>query len=126
MKARRARGFIIADALVSVALAAMTATLAITLLIWTTRALDQAQTRIGAARVMERLYEEARLASRGDLAGTHEGVIGRYHWRRTGLGTGARAFGYGPERVRLEVRWSTAMRGNRDVVEALIIPGSAS
>ena len=69
-------GFILAEALVSLGLAALTGALALTLLVWAARTIDRAGARMEAATVIERLYEEARLASPADLRAVTSGTAG--------------------------------------------------
>ncbi|MDQ0465743.1 type II secretory pathway pseudopilin PulG [Caulobacter ginsengisoli] len=119
------RGYILVDALVSVALAAVTGAVAVTLLVWTAHSLERSKARLEAATVVERLYEEARLASPVQLASPAGGQIGRYRWRRLPLGLVDRPFGAGPQRVRLEVTWRAGGRPQSDRVEAWITGGGA-
>jgi type II secretory pathway pseudopilin PulG len=124
-RSRRARGFILVDALVSVALAALTGAVAVTLLVWTARSLDRSQARLEAAALVERLYEEARLASPDDLSAAASGQAGRYRWRRLPLGLVDRPFGAGPQRIRLEVAWRAGGQPQSSHVEAWITGGGS-
>lgn len=117
---RSVRGYILVDALVSVALAAITGAVATTLLVWTTQSLDRSKARIEAAAVVEQLYEEARLASPADLAGPASGQAGRYRWRRTPLGLVDPAFGAGPRRIRLDLSWRAGGQAQYSRVEAWV------
>jgi type II secretory pathway pseudopilin PulG len=81
-RARTARGYVLAEALVSAALASLAGVLAVTLLIWSARAIDRAQAAEGAMRVLDRLYQESRLASPAALAQPASGYVGRYQWVR--------------------------------------------
>jgi type II secretory pathway pseudopilin PulG len=119
------RGYILIEALVSVALAAVTGAVAVTLLVWTARTMERSQTRIEAAALVERLYEEARLASPADLAAPAAGQAGRYRWRRQPLGLVDRSLGGGPERVRLDVSWRAGGQPQASHVEAWITGGGS-
>jgi type II secretory pathway pseudopilin PulG len=122
---RARRGFILVEALVSVALAGLTAAAAITLLVWTARTIDRAQARMDAATVVERIYEEARLAGPAGLGAPASGVSGRFRWRRMPLGLFDRTFGAGPRRIRIEVTWTAGARPDRSVIEALVTGAGA-
>ncbi len=122
---RRVRGFILVEALVSVALAALTGAVAVTLLVWTAQSLERSQARLEAATLVEQLYEEARLATPADLGRPADGQIGRYHWRRLPLGLVDQPFGAGPERVRLDVTWRAGGRPQTSHVEAWITGGGS-
>ena len=117
---RRADGYILVDALVSVALAALTGAVATTLLVWTAQSLDRSRARTEAAGLVERLYEEARLESPSELDGPETGTAGRYRWRRVPLGLVDRPFGAGPRRVRFELAWQAGGRPQSSRVEAWI------
>ncbi|MDB5469209.1 MAG: hypothetical protein JWR84_769 [Caulobacter sp.] len=118
------QGFILAEALVSLGLAALTGTLALTLLVWAARTIDRAQARMAAATVIERLYEEARLTSQADLRAVASGRTGRYRWRRLPRGAVEIANPNGAQRVRLEVTWSAGARPDRSAIDAVIVGGS--
>ena len=120
----RKQGFILAEALVSLGLAALTGTLAVTLLVWAARTIDRAQARMAAATVIERLYEEARLTSPADLRAVASGRSGRYRWRRLPRGPVEIASPGGAQRVRLEVTWSAGARPDRSAIDAVVVGGS--
>lgn len=119
-RGRRAGGYILVDALVSVALAALTGAVATTLLVWTAQSLDRSRARLEAAGLVERLYEEARLASPAELDSPETGTAGRYRWRRVPLGLVDRPLGAGPRRVRFELAWQAGGRPQGSRVEAWI------
>jgi type II secretory pathway pseudopilin PulG len=120
----RKSGFILAEALVSLGLAALTGTLALTLLVWAARTIDRAQARMAAATVVEQLYEEARLTTPADLRAVTSGRTGRYRWRRLPRGPVERSIPNGAQRVRLEVTWTAGARPDRSVIDAVIVGGS--
>lgn len=120
----RRGGFILADALVSLGLAALTGALALTMLSWAARTIDRAQARMAAATVIERLYEEARLTTPADLRAMTSGRTGRYRWRRLPRGPVDIASPDGAQRVRLEVTWMAGARPDRSAIDAVIVGGS--
>ena len=120
----RKSGFILAEALVSLSLAALTGTLALTLLVWAARTIDRAQARMAAATVVEQLYEQARLTTPADLRAMTSGRTGRYRWRRLPRGPVEAASPNGAQRVRLEVTWTAGARPDRSVIDAVIVGGS--
>lgn len=120
----RRGGFILAEALVSLGLAALTGALALTLLVWAARTIDRAQARMEAATVIERLYEEARLATPADLRAMTAGSAGRYRWRRLPRGPVEAAQPNGAQRVRLEATWSAGGRPDRSAIEAVVAGAS--
>jgi type II secretory pathway pseudopilin PulG len=117
-------GFILAEALVSLGLAALTGALALTLLVWAARTIDRARARMEAATVIERLYEEARLATPADLRAVTSGTSGRYRWRRLPRGPVEIAQPNGAQRVRLEAIWTAGGRSDRSAIEAVIVGAS--
>lgn len=122
---KRVKGYILVDALVSVALAALTGAVATTLLVWTAHSLERSQARGEAAVLMQRLYEEARLASPADLAAPAGGQAGGFRWRRTPLGLVDRPFGAGPQRVRLDLAWRAGGEAQASHIEAWVTPPGA-
>lgn len=119
------RGFILVDALVSVALAALTGAVATTLLVWTAQSLDRSRARLEAAVLMERLYEEARVASPAELTGPAAGEAGRFRWRRTPLGPVDRTAAGGPERLRFDVAWRAGGQPQSSRIEAWVRGGGS-
>ncbi|HZZ88272.1 MAG TPA: hypothetical protein VFE13_08040, partial [Caulobacteraceae bacterium] len=78
-----------------------------TLLIWSAQAIDRAQSSVGAMRVIERLYEESRLATPDDLGRPSSGTYGRFQWIRSpGRPLGDES-AYAPTPVRFFVRWTS-------------------
>lgn len=120
----RRGGFILAEALVSLGLAALTGALAVTLLIWAVRTIDRAQARMAAATVIERLYEEARLTTPADLRAVASGKTGRYRWRRLPRGPVDVTHPDGAQRVRLEATWTAGARPDRSGIDAIVVGGS--
>ncbi|WGM40228.1 hypothetical protein [Caulobacter sp. NIBR1757] len=118
------KGFILAEALVSLGLATLTGALALTLLVWAARTIDRAQARMAAATVIERLYEEARLTTPADLRAMTSGRMGRYRWRRLPRGPVEVSSPDGAQRVRLEVTWTAGARPDRSAIDAVIVGGS--
>ncbi len=117
-------GFILAEALVSLGLAALTGTLSLTLLVWAARTIDRAQARLAAATVVERLYEEARLTTRADLRAVTSGRTGRFSWRRLPRGPVEFTRPDGAQRIRLEVTWTAGARPDRSAIDAVVVGGS--
>ena len=127
------RGYILAEALVSAALASLAGALAVTLLIWSAQSIDRSQSALGAIRVLDRLYEEARLATPDALGRPASGYIGRYQWVRIG-GRSLDDTAYdadpkladAPMPVRFYVQWSAAGRTERRTLQAIVRPASAA
>ena len=122
---RSAAGFILAEALVSAAIAGLAATLAILVLITVAGQLERAAAERGAARLTRAVYEEARLASAAQLKGVATGQVGRYGWLRNGGGALSRDLPDSPVNVRIDVRWTVHGRAYRHSVQAVIAPTSA-
>lgn len=118
-------GFILAEAVVSLSLAALTGALSLTLLTWAVRAIDRGEARMGAATVIEQIYEEARVASPAQLATTASGRIGRYQWRRIPQGPVDRRVPNGAQRIRLEATWTAGARPDRSVIGAVVTGAGA-
>ena len=121
---QRVRGYILAEALVSAALASLAGALSVTLLIWSAEAIDRSQSSVGAVRLLDRLYEEARLLPPDDLNRPASGVDGRYQWVRAP----GRALGdetaYAPVPVRLVVQWTAGGRVERRAIQAVVRPAA--
>ena len=120
---RRLRGYVLAEALISAAIASLAGVLSVTLLIWSVEAIDRAQSTVGAVRVLERLYEESRLLSPDELGRPGSGVFGRYQWIRSpghSLGDGA----YAPVPVRFFVQWISGARVERREIQVILRPGA--
>ncbi len=126
----RAGGYILAEALVSAALASLAGVLAVTLLIWSAQTIDKAQSSLGAIRVLDRLYEESRLASPDALGRPASGVLGRYQWVRVpgrplgeapGLAPDPK-FVDAPTPVRFFVQWTAAGKTERRQLQAIVRP----
>jgi len=120
-----ARGFILAEAVVSTAIAGLAATLAIIVLITVSGQLERASAERGAARLTQAVYEEARLASAAQLNGVATGQIGRYSWLRKGSGPVNRDLPDSPVDVRIDVRWAVRGQPYKHSVRAVIAPASA-
>lgn len=124
------RGYILAEALVSAALASLAGVLAVTLLIWSAESIDRAQSSLGAMRALDRLYEEARLETPADLGRPRSGVVGRYQWIRVPGRSLADAsalppdpkFVNAPVPVRFVVQWAAGGRTQRRQLEAIVRP----
>jgi hypothetical protein len=125
-KAARARGYILAEALVSAAIASLAGALAVTLLIWSAEAIDRAQSGVGATRELDRLYEESRLMTPDDLGRPASGVAGRYHWVRSPTAPLDRDNVYSPVPVRFTVRWMSGGRLEQMSVQAIVRPSPAA
>ena len=125
MKRRRCeRGYVLAEALISAAIASLAGVLSVTLLIWSAQAIDRAQSSIGAMRTLERLYEESRLATPDDLNRPRSGVLGRYQWIRAPGRPLADDTPYAPVPVRFVVRWTAAGRVETRQFQAVVRPGA--
>jgi len=121
---RRLRGYILAEALISAAIASLAGALSVTLLIWSTEAIDRSQSSIGAMRVLDRLYEESRLLTPDDLGRPASGVLGRYQWvRAPGQPLGFEA-PYSPVPVRFFVQWTAGGRVERRTLQAVLRPAA--
>jgi hypothetical protein len=126
----RARGYVLAEALVSAALASLAGGLAVTLLVWSAASVDRAQSAEGAIRVLDRLYEESRIETPDALGRPASGFIGRYQWVRVpgqslgeapGLADDPK-FAYAPVLVRFVVQWRAAGRTERRQLQATVRP----
>ena len=125
-------GYVLAEALVSAALATLAGVLAVTLLIWSAESIERSQSSLGAIRVLGRLYEESRLASPDALGRPASGVIGRYQWVRApsrplgeapGLALDPQ-FADSPMPVRFSVQWTAAGRPQRQQLQAIVRPAA--
>ena len=118
------RGYILAEALISAAIASLAGVLAVTLLIWSAEAIDRSQSSVGAMRALGRLYEESRLLTPDELNRPGSGVLGRYQWIRSP----SRALGdetpYAPVPVRFFVQWTSGGKVERRTIQAVIRPGA--
>ncbi|HVN02369.1 MAG TPA: hypothetical protein VMT68_19375 [Caulobacteraceae bacterium] len=122
MRRRAARGYILAETMVSAALAGLCGAMAVTLLVWASAAIDRAQSSVGAMRALERLYEEARLLPANELGRPANGVMGRYAWiRAPGPALDATAPD-APIPVRFLVQWTAAGRLERRGLQAVVRP----
>ncbi len=128
------RGYVLAEALVSAALASLAGVLAVTLLIWSARSIDRSQSAEGAVRVLDRLYQECRLASPDALGRPASGYVGRYQWVRIpgrALSDGAGQepdpkLADSPIPVRLVVQWTAGGRPDRRQLQAIVRPAIAA
>jgi hypothetical protein len=126
---RRGAGYVLAEALVSAAIASLAGALSVTLLIWSAEKIDQAQSSLGAIRVLDRLYEEARLASPDALARPANGRLGRYQWVRApgrALGDAGAPpdpkLADAPIPVRFVVAWPAGGKLERRQLQAIVRP----
>ena len=123
MTRRRPRGYILAEALVSAALASMAGALSLTLLIWSAESIDRSQSSIGAMRALDRLYEESRLLTPDALGRPASGMLGRFQWVRSpGRPLGDAPYAAVP--VRFVVQWTAGGRVERRAIEAVVRPGA--
>jgi type II secretory pathway pseudopilin PulG len=124
------RGYVLAEALVSAALASLAGVLAVTLLIWSARSIDRSQAAEGAIRVLDRLYQESRLASPEALGRPGSGYVGRYQWvripsRPLGDDPGQPPdpkFADSPIPLRFVVQWTAGGRTDRRQMQAIVRP----
>jgi hypothetical protein len=121
---RRARGYILAEALVSAAIASLAGLLSVTLLIWSAEAIDRAQSSVGAMRVLSRLYEESRLLTPDDLGRPASGYLGRYQWVRSPGPSLDRDRDYSPAPVHFTVQWTAGGRVERRQLQAIVRPSA--
>jgi hypothetical protein len=119
-----ARGYILAEALISAAVASLAGGLSVALLIWSAEAIDRSQSSVGAMRVLERLYEESRLLAPDALNRPATGVLGRYQWIRSPSRGLADDLTYSPVPVRFVVQWISGGRVERRQIQAIIRPGA--
>lgn len=125
------RGYVLAEALISAAIASLAGVLSVTLLIWSAEAIDRAQSSVGAMRVLSRLYEESRLLTPAALGRPASGMLGRYQWVRAPQPSLAEQSGlavdpklaYAPVPVRFFVRWTSAGRVEQRELAAVVRPG---
>jgi hypothetical protein len=123
-RTRGARGYILAEALISAAIASLTGLLSVTLLIWSAEVIDRAQSSVGATRQLARLYEESRLLTPDDLGRPGSGVLGRYTWVRSPGPPLDRDNPYSPAPVRFTVQWMAGGRLERMSVQAIVRPSA--
>jgi type II secretory pathway pseudopilin PulG len=123
-KRRGARGYILAEALVSAAIASLAGLLSVTLLIWSAEAVDRAQSTVGATQVLSRLYEEARTLTPDDLARPASGAMGRYSWVRSPGASLDRDNDYSPAPVHFVVQWMAGGQPQRMLLETVIRPSA--
>jgi hypothetical protein len=120
---RHLRGYVLAEALISAAIASLAGALSVTLLIWSAEAIDRSQSSIGAMRALDRLYEESRLLTPDELNRPGSGTLGRYQWIRSpgrALGEGT----YAPVPVRLFVQWTSGSQLERREIQVVLRPGA--
>jgi hypothetical protein len=122
----RAGGYVLAEALISAAIAAVTAGLSITLLAWSVRSVAASQASLGAVRVLGRVYEESRLLPPGALGGVGQGQMGRYHWTRIPRPSLDSRFAAAPVPVRMVVSWTQNSQVQTRELDAVIAPGGVS
>jgi hypothetical protein len=123
-RAGAARGYILAEALISAAIASLAGLLSVTLLIWSAEAIDRAQSRVGATRELARLYEESRLLTPDDLGRPASGVLGRYSWIRSPAAPLDRDDVYSPVPVRFTAQWMAGGRFERMSLQAIVRPSA--
>jgi hypothetical protein len=124
------RGYVLAEALVSAALASLAGGLAVTLLIWSARSIDRSQSAEGAIRVLDRLYQECRLTSPEALGRPASGWVGRYQWVRIPGRPLSDEAGQEPDPkladapipVRLVVQWTAGGKTDRRQLQAVVRP----
>jgi type II secretory pathway pseudopilin PulG len=121
---RGARGYILAEALVSAAIASLAGLLSVTLLIWSAEAVDRAQSTVGATQVLSRLYEEARTLTPDDLGRPATGVLGRFTWVRSPGPSLDRDNDYSPAPVHFVVQWMAGGQPQRMLLESVIRPSA--
>jgi hypothetical protein len=112
-----------ADTLVAVALSAVVAGFAVQLMSWAIRELAVAQHIRERTRVLELLYERARVSKLTDLDQAQSGSIGKIRWeRRTDPLEPASITMVRPRRVVFRVSVEGAGRNLDQQVEAIIWP----
>jgi type II secretory pathway pseudopilin PulG len=122
MRRQGARGYVLAEALVSAAIASLAGLLSVTLLVWASQAVDRTQSAIGAMKVLSRLYETSRLATPDALGRPSSGVIGRYAWIRSPSRSLSDDMEYAPVPVRFDVSWLSGGKVQRRELRALVRP----
>jgi hypothetical protein len=114
---------VLAEALISAAIASLAGALSVMLLIWSAEAIDRSQSSLGAMRALDRLYEEARLLAPDALNRPASGVLGGYQWIRSpsrALADGT----YAPVPVRFFVRWTSGGRTEQREIQVVLRPGA--
>jgi hypothetical protein len=119
-----ARGYVLAEALISAAIASLAGVLAVTLLIWSAEAIDRSQSSVGAMRALGRLYEESRLLTPDELNRPGSGMLGRYQWIRSPGRSLDSDLPYAPTPVRFFVQWISGGRVERREIQAIVRPGA--
>jgi hypothetical protein len=120
----RVRGYVLAEALISAAIASLAGVLAVTLLIWSAEAIDRSQSSVGAMRALGRLYEESRLLTPDALSRPASGVLGRYQWIRSPGRSLDSDRPYAPTPVRFFIAWTSGGRVERREIQAIVRPGA--
>jgi hypothetical protein len=124
---RRLAGYVLAEALVSAAVASLAGTLAVTLLIWSAQSIDRSQSSVGAMRTLSRLYEESRLLTPSALGRPASGMLGRFQWLRIPSASLAGPsddpkFAYAPVPLRFVVRWTSEGRIEQRELTSIVRP----
>ena len=119
-----ASGYVLAEALISAAIASLAGVLAVTLLIWSAEAIDRSQSSVGAMRALDRLYEESRLLTSDELNRPASGVLGRYQWIRSPGRALDSDLPYAPVPIRFFVEWTSGGRQERREIQAIVRPGA--
>ncbi len=117
------RGFVIAEALVSTVIASLAVSLALALFASAVQTILEARASRGATRALQAVYEQARLETPDELGRRAFGRMGRYGWSVTPKGPLDRKLEFGPQVVRMEVRWAVARGPRRVALDAIILPG---
>lgn len=124
VRSRHLRGFLLAEALVSVSVAALTAAAAMQSYIWCVHTTADARSDLIASEILQREYETARLLNADELASVAAGSYGGFNWRRQpqvqseSAGPGAAA------KVRISVDWITRQRPRTRTLDVVIWPAS--
>jgi hypothetical protein len=118
------RGYVLAEALISAAIASLAGVLAVTLLIWSAEAIDRSQSSVGAMRALGRLYEESRLLTPDELNRPASGALGRYQWIRSPGRALDSDMPYAPVPVRFFVGWTSGGRQERREIQVIVRPGA--
>lgn len=121
MSARtRLGGFVLAEALVAAALAALSMAFALKLLAWTVERGQSAGNTLQAVRVIERIYEESLADPAAARSRPSAGQTGRFFWSRAALSPDPARVREPVSVVRIEVRWRERSRVKRLALDAVV------
>ena len=118
-------GYLMVDALVAVMIAAVAAGLALRLIAWAVHQVKVAEAVTQRTRVLELLYERARVSPPVDLDKPQAGQIGQVHWAREAMLYQRSGQFPALRRVLFRLRVPDLEGGRERIVEAIVWPVGA-